>query len=162
LSLDGFTLANFVSGVFVGVTVCVIIINSISEFVIGMYGFFMVWSRVGWGIGSRGMVDGGVVDRDREMVGGSMVWGSMEGGMVGGSMEGGVVHWGCMVYSGCVMERGGMVYKWGSVVHWGSMEGCVVYWGTEDTVVYWGGVEGVGGNSDIAFGTERFLGVLVG
>ena len=36
LTLDGFTLANFVSGVFVGVTVCVIIINSISEFVIGM------------------------------------------------------------------------------------------------------------------------------
>ena len=117
------------------------------------YGFFMVWSRVGWGIGSRGMVDGGVVDRDREMVGGSMVWGSMEGGMV---------HWGGMVYSGCVMERGSMVYKWGSMVYWGSMEGGMVYRGTEDTVVNWGSVEGVGGNSDIAFGTEGFLGVLVG
>ena len=115
------------------------------------YGFFMVWSRVGWGIGSRGMVDGGVVDRDREMV-----WGSMKGSMVGGSMEGGMVHWGGMVYSGCVMERGSMVYKWGS------MEGGMVYRGTEDTVVNGGSVEGVGGNSDIAFGTEGFLGVLVG
>ena len=41
------------------------------------YGFFMVWSRVGWGIGSRSVVDGGVVDGNREMVGGSMVWSSM-------------------------------------------------------------------------------------
>ena len=111
----------------------------------------MVWSRVGWGIGSRGVVDGGGVDRDREMVGGSMVWSSMKGSMV---------------------YRGSMVYKWCSVVHWGgmegcvvyrgSMEGCVVYRGTEDTVVNGGGVKGVGGNSDIAFGTKGFLGVLVG
>ena len=129
----------------------------------------MVWSRVGWGIGSRSVdgVDGGVVDRDRKMVGGSMVWSSMEGSMV---------------YRGCMMERGSMVYKWCSVVHWGgmegcvvnrggmegcvvyrgSMEGCVVYRGTEDTVVNWGSVEGVGGNSDIAFGTKGFMGVLVG
>jgi len=146
--------------VFVGVTVCVVIINSISEFIIGMYGFFMVWSRVGWGIGSRGVVDGGMVDRDREMVGGSMVWGSMKGSMVGGS----VVHWGGM--EGSVVNRGGMVYKWGSVVHWGSMEGGMVYRGTEDTVVNGGSVEGVwmgmGGNSDIAFGTKGFMGVLVG
>ena len=116
----------------------------------------MVWSRVGWSIGSRGMVDGGMVDRDREMVGGSMVWSSMEGGMVGGS----VVHWGGM--EGSVVNRGGMVYKWGSVVHWGSMEGSMVYRGTEDTVVNGGSVEGVGGNSDVAFGTKGFMGVLVG
>ena len=101
----------------------------------------MVWSRVGWGIGSRSVVDGGVVDRDRKMVGGSMVWSSMEGSMV---------------------YRGSMVYKWCSVVHWGGMEGCVVYRGTEDTVVNGGGVKGVGGNSDIAFGTKGFMGVLVG
>ena len=111
------------------------------------YGFFMVWSRVGWGIGSRGMVDGGVVDRDREMV--------------GGSMKGSMVYRGCMVYS--VVYRGGMVY---SVVHWGGMEGSVVNRGTEDSVVNWGSVEGVGmgmgGNSDIAFGTKCFMGVLVG
>ena len=112
----------------------------------------MVWSRVGWGIGSRGMVDGGMVDRDREVVGGSM-----KGSMVGGSMKGGMVYRGCMVYS--VVYRGGMVY---SVVYWGGMEGCVVYRGTEDTVVNGGSVEGMGGNSDIAFGTKGFLGVLVG
>ena len=73
---------------------------------------------------------------------------------------------GSMVYRGCMMERGSMVYKWCSVVHWGGMEGSVVYRGTEDTVVNWGSVEGVGmgmgGNSDIAFGTKGFMGVLVG
>ena len=64
------------------------------------------------------------------------------------------------------VERGSMVYKWCSVVNRGGMEGCVVYRGTEDTVVNWGSVEGVGmgmgGNSDIAFGTKGFMGVLVG
>jgi len=154
LSLDRVTIANFVSGVFVGVTVCVVIIDSISEFVI-FYGFFMVWSRVGWGIGSRSVVDGGVVDRDREMVGGSMVWSSMKGSMVYKWCS--VVHWGGM--EGCVVNRGGME---GCVVYRGSMEGCVVYRGTEDTVVNGGGVKGVGGNSDIAFGTKGFMGVLVG
>merc|ERR1712008_497113 len=129
LSLDRVSIANFVSGVFVGVTVCVDFSDSISEFVI-FYGFFMVWSRVGWGIGSRSVVDGGVVDGDREM------------------------------------ERGSMVYKWCSVVHRGGMEGCVVYRGTEDTVVNGGSMKGVGmgmgGKSDIAFGTKGFMGVLVG
>merc|ERR1712008_250934 len=100
LSLDRVSIANFVSGVFVGVTVCVDFSDSISEFVI-FYGFFMVWSRVGWGIGSRSVVDGGVVDR-----------------------------------------------------------------GTEDTVVNGGSMKGVGmgmgGKSDIAFGTKGFMGVLVG
>ena len=111
----------------------------------------MVWSRVGWGIGSRSVVDGGVVDGNREMVGGSMVWSSMKGSMV---------------YRGCMMERGSMVYKWCSVVNRGGMEGCVVYRGSKDTVVNWGSVEGVGmgmgGNSDIAFSTKGFMGVLVG
>merc|ERR1712008_285601 len=149
LSLDCVSIANFVSGVFVGVTVCVVIIDSISEFVI-FYGFFMVWSRVGWGIGSRSVV-----------VGGSMVWSSMKGSMVcRGCMKG------SMVYRGCMMERGSMVYKWCSVVHRGGMEGCVVYRGTEDTVVNGGSMKGVpmgmGGKSDIAFGTKGFMGVLVG
>lgn len=160
MSLDRVSIANFVSGVFVGVTVCVDFSDSISEFVI-FYGFFMVWSRVGWGIGSRSVVDGGVVDGDREMVGGSMVWSSMKGSMVyRGCMKG------SMVYRGCMMERGSMVYKWCSVVHRGGMEGCVVYRGTEDTVVNGGSVKGVGmgmgGKSDIAFGTKGFMGVLVG
>merc|ERR1712008_560714 len=115
LSLDRVSIANFVSGVFVGVTVCVVIIDSISEFVI-FYGFFMVWSRVGWGIGSRSVVDGGVVDGDREMVGGSMVWSSMKSSMVCR---------GCM--KGSMMDRGSMVYKWCSVVHRGGMEGCVAH-----------------------------------
>jgi len=179
LSLDRVTIANFVSGVFVRVTVCVGFIDSISEFVI-FYGFFMVWSsmgwgigsrmgwgigsRMGWGIGSRSVVDGGVVDGDREMVGGSMVWSSMKGSMVWISMKGSMVY--TMVYRGCMMERGSMVYKWCSVVHRSGMEGCVVYRGTEDTVVNWGSVKGVGmgmgGKSDIAFGTKGIMGVLVG
>ena len=117
----------------------------------------MVWSRVGWGIGSRSVVDGSVVDRDREMVWGSMVGGSMKGGMVyRGGMVYSVVHWGSMV--------GGSMK--GSMVNRGGMEGCVVYRGSKDTVVNWGSVEGVGmgmgGNSDIAFGTKGFMGVLVG
>ena len=121
------------------------------------YRFFMVWSRVGWGIGSRSVVDGSVVDRDREMVWGSMVGGSMKGGMVyRGGMVYSVVHWGSMV--------GGSMK--GSMVNRGGMEGCVVYRGSKDTVVNWGSVEGVGmgmgGNSDIAFGTKGFMGVLVG
>ena len=89
-------------------------------------------------------------------MGDSMVWSSMK----------------CsMVYRGCMMDRG-MVYKWCSMVNRGSMEGCmvyrggmescVVYRGTEDSVVNGGSVKGVGGNSDIAFGTKGFMGVLVG
>ena len=73
---------------------------------------------------------------------------------------------GSMMYRGCMMERGSMVYKWGSVVYWGGMECSMVYRGSKDTVVNWGSVEGVGmgmgGNSDIAFGTKGFMGVLVG
>ncbi len=121
----------------------------------------MVWSRVGWGIWSRmvwGRVDRGMVDRDRESMGGSM-----GDSMVRSSMKG------SMVYRGCVMERGSMVYKWCSMVQRSGMEGCVVYRGTEDTMMNGGSVKGVGmggkgvgGYPDVAFGTKTFMGVLVG
>ena len=118
------------------------------------YGFFMVWSRVGWGIRSRSMMDRGMMDRDRESMGGSMVWSSMKSSMVWSSMVYSMVYRGSMkgsmVYRGCMMERGSMVYKWCSVVHRGSVKGVGMR------------SKGVGGNSDVAFGTKGFMGVLVG
>merc|ERR1711935_662925 len=101
LSFDCWTITNFMSGVNIGVTVCVNLMDSISEFVV--FGcFFMVWSRV-----MRGMVDWGMMDR-----GGMVNGGSVEGcmGQWGSMVDWGMMDWGNMMrggVKGCVM-RGGM------------------------------------------------------